>query len=60
MYKILYFVKTQIWKNFVIIVYIATLFVLQFFSHGRLLETQFQMPTPICIGLIDAVLDPKF
>ena len=58
MYKSLYFVETQIWKNFVIIVYIATLFVLQFFSDGKLLETQFQLPTPIWvyIGFTDTIL----
>ena len=35
MQKNLYFAKTQIWKKFVIIVYIATLFLLQFFYWKR-------------------------
>ena len=59
MQKNLYFVKTQIWKNFVIIIYIATLFLLQFFYQKRSFRYQRRMGIWVCIGSIDAVLDPK-
>ena len=46
------FVKTQIWKNFVIIVYIATLFVLQFFHMAGYWKRSFRHQHPYDYTLV--------
>ena len=53
--KFCYFVRKQIWKN---LVYTVT-FALQFFRVAGCCKCSNKTPTPICIGLDDALLRPK-